>query len=164
MADPLTDLPHGLTEPLHYLDPFPWVAMAVTALALGLALFVWWRLRRNSGPEKAIAGPAAGPPQPVAGIEAELGRLRHRHLERESYRTGCHELSTLLRDHLESIHRRPFSRWTAREVERAEGDTVWARLLSLVSDLQFGRRPPRRSDFEGACDLASDVLSVEGGG
>lgn len=164
MASPLTDLPHGLTEALHYQEPFPWIWWVATMLAVALGAFVWWWLRRR--PARAGTGAIPEPETGTApiGIEAELGRLRRRHLAGESYRDGCHDLSELLRGHLERTRRRPFSRWTAREAERAEGDTVWTRLLSLLSDLQFSRRPPRRSDFEGACDLARDVLAVEGSG
>ena len=159
----MSDLPHGLTEPLRYLEPFPWTWVAA-ALALALGLLLWWRLRPAAAAGPSTIGPPPTPPPAAQGIEAELGRLRSRHLADESYRDGCHELSTLVRGHLERTHRRPFSRWTAREVERAEGDTVWSRLLALVSDLQFGRRAPGRSDFEGACDLARDVVATEGRG
>ena len=162
----MSDLPHGLTEPLRYLQPFPWPALVAAGLALALALAVALALRRR--PRRAPAPPAAAPVAPAAAVAggalAELRGLRRRHLEAATYRRGCHDLSAFLRRHLEATRRRPFSSWTAREVRRAEGDTAFSRLLALVSELQFSRRPPARSDFEGICDLAGELLVPEARG
>ena len=166
MANPLSDLPHGLTEPLRYLEPFPWlwIAAAAAAIAPALLLSAWWWRRRRPGTSEAPSPPPAIPDAAPVGLTGELDRLRRRHLAAESYRSGCHELAAFLRGHLESSRGRPFSRWTAPEARRAEGDTMWTRLLSLVAELQFARGKPRRSDFEGACDLARDALATRGRG
>ena len=56
-----------------------------------------------------------------------------------------------------------FTRMTAREIEDRVGERPATRLLALLSDLQFGRREPGRSDFEGACKLAAEVTAKRGG-
>jgi hypothetical protein len=84
----------------------------------------------------------------------------------EAYRKGCHELAAALREHLgeqlESGH--AVATLTAAEMADRFGDTGFARFFDLLSQLQFHRRQPTRSDFEGACELALEVVVDVGGG
>ena len=56
-----------------------------------------------------------------------------------------------------------FTRMTAREIQGRVGERPATRLLSLLSELQFGRRRPTRGDFRGACELATELVSKRGG-
>lgn len=157
----MTSLPHGFTEPLHILEPFPWGRLLLLGLvatlvaALVLLLWRWWRRSRSATP----AVPAAPPPPPaIPGILDSLEELRRRYLESALHRQGCHALSELLRRHFGGHHDLPFVFLTAQEIAGRAGDTAMTRLLRVLSDLQFARRPPGAGDFDGACDLARDVL------
>ena len=100
------------------------------------------------------------------GIGSAIAAILDRHLQSKSYRRGCHELSGALRTHWEEsgLVRRAgrFTRMTAREIHGRVGERPATRLLSLLSELQFGRRQPTRGDFKGACELATELVSKRG--
>ncbi len=159
----MEELPAGLADPLHLAQPFPFRTLAVIGLLAVLALLwmLWRRLRRRRPPAPAAAvSPPLSPP--AAGIGAAITAIRGRFLDADR-RRGCHQLSETLRAHLERGGRHRFSTLTAGEIAAAIGDVAVARFFDLLADLQFGRREPSRSDFDGLCDLACDVV-VAGGG
>ena len=173
LASEPVPLPAPLAGPLHYPAPAScawlvvWVLL-VAALVGWLGRLLWRRLRRALAdrPRK----PAAPRPRPTGpfGIGSAIIAILDRHLAAESYRQGCHELSGALRRHWEERGLvRPagprFTRMTAREIEGRVGERPATRLLSVLSELQFGRRGPTRDDFQGACELATELVSKRGG-
>jgi hypothetical protein len=151
----MSGLPAGLADPLHMLEPEPsqWQAF-VAAVAL-LALFAWWQhrrwRRRTSTPE-----PPPAPP-PASGVfERTVEAIRDRARKSRRYRRGCHELGVYLRQVL-AAENESLERLTAREISRRLGEDGRTRLLTLISDSRFGKRPPDRDDLDTFCDLALDV-------
>lgn len=161
-------LPGRLADPLHFPTP-PSCAWLVVWLLLIAGLLVWllrlawrrWRARRRPAP-----APRPSPPPPPGDIAAAIAAIRRRTLETRSYRQGCHELSGTLRAHWEARPpaaggaRPRLTRMTAAEIGRRLGDGAVSRFLTLLAQLQFGRRPPSRNDFVGACNLAREVVSA----
>ncbi|MFQ5527331.1 MAG: hypothetical protein ACE5GX_13845 [Thermoanaerobaculia bacterium] len=155
-------LPHGLAEPLHIDEPFPTWKLVVAALVAWLLYrLARWFLARLSAARAAV--PRLPPPRiPASGIVGLIGEIRRRY--HGDYRRGCHELAAALRRHFgqesgtrSSVRRHPFPKLTVGEIRARIGDTAISRLFGLLAELQFFRREPTKSDFEGACDLAIDV-------
>lgn len=162
------ELPAGLAEPLHILEPTWQKAVAFILLALSLALTLWllrrWRRR--------AAAPAEAPPQPPSpsaparapsGIDGAVRALRDEYRTRR--REGCHELSVLLRAHFERRagsrrSRRSFATLTAREVGRLLGKEAVREHLLQLSDLQFRRHEPSEREFDRICDRSVEVARV----
>ena len=92
-------------------------------------------------------------------IATVIEAIRRRYREREAYRPGCHKLAAALREHFgrDLEGRDSLTTLTVTEMARLIGDTPVARLFGLLSELQFYRRVPTESDFDGACDLALEV-------
>lgn len=163
------ELPGRLADPLHFPSP-PSCAWLLVWLALIGALVGWllwlaWR-RWQARPRPAPAPrPRPTPPPPAGDIGSAIDAIRRRTLAAKSYRRGCHELSGALRAHWEARPPAaggagaPLTRMTAAEIGRRLGDGAVSRFLALLAQLQFGRRPPSRGDFVGACDLAREVAS-----
>ena len=153
-------LPSGLADPLHIEPPFPWWALVVLLLILLTVLWVW--LRRRRAP---TARPPLPPPAPVGKVTlfSAIRDLRERYQKRGSFRRACHELSGLLRVHFEKAGKHPFSTLTSREIGRAVGDTALSRFFSRMSDMQFRRREPSKSDFHGLCEVAEDLARARAG-
>ena len=169
-AEPVP-LPGPLAGALHYPSPpscawlLVWLLL-IAGLVVWLARLLWRRLRRRAAAPAAKPPPAARP-RGRRGIAAVLAEIFDRHLKAGTYRQGCHELSGALRGHWEERGlARPagpqFSRMTAREIEGRVGDRPATRLLRLLSELQFGRREPSRSDLQGAFKLAVDLVLKRG--
>lgn len=166
-VDPVP-LPGAPAGPLHFPSPpsCAWLlvwALLVAGLVVWLGRLLWRRLRRylDSRPPRPVR--AAAPQTGRRGILSAIAAILDRHQQSESYRQGCHELSGALRQHWEQSGLvKPagprFSRMTAREIEDWVGDRPATRLLSLLSQLQFGRREPSRGDFQGACKLAIEQV------
>lgn len=155
----MSSLPGDLADPLHLLEPFPYKTLLVAAAVLGYLL---WRLIRRLHRRKLAAPQPAPRSVPAAAAAAapiaeRIEALWRRFRETGRFREGCHELAGLLRAQLEAERRRRFSSLTAGEIGRHLGDSPWSRLFSLLAGLQFGRRPPSRSDFQGVCELAAEV-------
>ena len=162
-------LPGGLAGPLHYPSPpscgwlLIWLILVAGLVSL-LGRLLWRRLRRflKERPVRRPSSPAR--PRGAFGIASAIAAILDRHLQAHTYRQGCHELSGALRRHWEEggLVRpagAPFTRMTAREIAGRVGDRPATRLLSLLSTLQFGRGEPSRADFQGACELAGELVS-----
>ena len=162
-------LPGPLADPLHFPSPpsCAWLLvwfLLVAGLLFWLGRLLWRRLRRYlesrpSPPKRPPARQRGG-----YGIISAIAAILERHLQSKSYRQGCHELSGALRKHWEERGLvQPagprFTRMTAREIEGRVGDRPATRLMSVLSELQFGRRKPTRKDLQGACDLATELVS-----
>lgn len=164
----MTPLPAGLAEPLHLLEPFNWrglLSAALAAIVLAAIAYLLFRRRRSRG--RRVEAPPPGtslPRSPVAGIAAAIAAIRGRYSRLRRFRAGCHELSTVLRDHFGQRGRHRYSTLTAREIGERLGDTPMTRLLSLLAELQFGRREPGEADLETICDLAVEMVSRSGEG
>ena len=167
-------LPGELAGPLHFPSS-PSCAWLVVWFLLVVGLLVWlgrllWRRFRRYLESRPKPSPRPRTrPQGAHGIASAIAAILDRHLQGESYRQGCHELSGALRTHWEERGLvRPagprFTRMTAREIEGRVGDRPATRLLALLSQLQFGRREPSRNDFSGACKLAAELVSKREGG
>jgi hypothetical protein len=167
-------LPEPLAGPLHFPSPpsCAWLLvwfLLVAGLLFWLGRLLWRRLRRASAARGARPAPPPRRRRAASGIGAAIAAILDRHLRSATYRRGCHELSAALRTHWEEGGLgQPagprFTRMTAREIGGRLGDRPATRLLSVLSDLQFGRRGPTREDFQGACDLAAELVSKGGGG
>ena len=166
-------LPGELAGPLHFPSSPSclWLVvwfLLVMALAAWLGRRLWKRFRRwvDSRPK-----PSPRPrtrPRGVFGIGSAIATILDRHLQSETYRQGCHELSGALRTYWEErgLVRQAgprLTRMTAREIEDRVGDRPESRLMSVLSELQFGRREPSRNDFTGACKLAAELVSKREG-
>lgn len=155
----MSALPHPITDALHIEEPFPvW-----TLLAGALALWLLYRLaRRWSNRPVAPVAPVAPPPEPAGAsrVVALIEAIRRETLEQRSYRAGCHRLAAALKEHFGASlwSQRSFEHLTAAEIAVRIGDGPVSRFFSMLSELQFYRPPPSRSDFDGACDLALDVV------
>ena len=164
-------LPAGLGEPLHLLEPSnlgAWLGPLLAALLGSLLIGLWRRLR---GRRPVAPAPA---PRPVVTAEPShgtiletLAELRKRHGRAKSFREGCHELASTLRQHFE---RRtpalgaPLTTLTARELGERLGDPFAASLFALLEELQFRRREPGSSDFYGVCDMATEAIEGSASG
>ena len=166
-------LPGPLAGSLHFPSSpsgawlLVWFAL-VAGLVFWLGRLLWRRLRRYLGARPSPPARPAARPRGLFGIGSAIAAILDRHLQSESYRQGCHELSEALRTHWEQRGLiRPagprFTRMTAREIEGRVGDRPATRLLSVLSDLQFARREPSRDDFQGACELATELVAKRGG-
>lgn len=158
----MTGLPGDLAAPLHLIEPFPWrralLVATVAALIVATLVLMWRRMLRARRARPRPAPPPPAPaPAPPSGLAAAIAALREQILRVGLFRQGCHELTRLLKAHFEGVEQRPYSTLTAREIGRLVGERPVARLLALLADLQFGRRPPDRDDFEGACLLALEM-------
>lgn len=161
----MSALPHGLGEPLHYVDP-AWARMLLLALAAAfVAAILWWLKRRAARAAKAPGGEAAvrfrGPKERF-GLADEIEALKQRIGEHQDYRAGCHELALMLREHFTGKRGPRLFTLTAREIGARLADATLGSLFELLSDLQFRRIRPSREDFEGICDLASDSALSNG--
>lgn len=166
-------LPGPLAGPLHFPSSpscvwFVVWALIIVGLLAWLGRLLWRRLRRylESRPSPAPRPPARR--RGAYGILSAISTILDRHLQARTYRQGCHELSEALRTHWEERGLvRPagprFTRMTAREIEGRVGDRPATRLMSMLSELQFGRREPTREDLQGACELATELVSKRGG-
>lgn len=158
----MSGLPFGIAEPLHIEEPFPAWKVVLAALVLWLLYRLARALYRRLQRAAQAPRPAAPPPPPLlGGIGAVIDDIRRRY--QTDYRRGCHALAEALRRHFDraklpgSAGRAPYPTLTAREIERHIGDTALTRFFALLSELQFHRREPTQSDFEGACELAAVV-------
>lgn len=170
-AEPVP-LPGSLAGPLHYPSPpsCAWLAIWLL-LILGLVVWLAWRLWRRFRHYLAArpvrrAAPAVRP-RGRFGIASAIAAIIDRHLGAGTYRQGCHDLSDALRTHWEERGlAKPaggrLTRMTAREIEVRVGERPATRLLKLLSELQFARREPTRDDFQGACQLATELVSKRG--
>lgn len=155
----MNPLPHGIADPLHIDEPFP--TWALVAAALGVWLL--YRLFRYVRDRPAVPLPvleSSPAPAQDGRIGSVIEAIRRRAFERNALRAGCHELAAALREHF-GRNLAPgvsLEHLTASEIERRLGDTAVSRYFRLLSGLQFLRRPPTASDFDGACDLALEVV------
>ena len=166
-------LPGPLAGSLHFPSPpsCAWLAvwiLLVAGLLFWLGRLLWRRLRRSLAKRSPVPVPPPVRRRGPYGIASAIAAILDRHLQSESYRKGCHELSGALRRHWEErgLVRRAgprFTHMTAREIQGRVGERPATRLLSVLSGLQFGRRGPSRGDFEGACELATELVSKRGG-
>lgn len=184
------DLPAGLAEPLHILEPaaeeggclLPGL-LALFVLAGFLLLWRRWRARRSAS---GAPVPDAPDRSDTVGPLGRISRIRKRYLHRGDRRQGCHELGVVVREALEreipgmvasagpgggrAWRRRPrLETLTGREiaalVEGAlpeEGAAV--RFLPLLELQQFGRVAPDRETFAELCDLAAEAVRELPGG
>lgn len=170
-TDPVP-LPGQLAGPLHFPAPpscawlLVWLLL-IAGLVFWLGRLLWRRLSRYLESRAKSPAPPPAPRRGGFGIMSAIAAILDRHLQSESYRKGCHELSVALRTHWEERGLvRPagprFTRMTAREIEGRVGDRPATRLLSVLSQLQFGRLEPTLDDLQGACDLATELVSKRG--
>ena len=160
----MSALPHGVADPLHINEPFPIWTLVVAGLMLWL-LYRLVRFLKQRSAEAISPPPSPSLPAPRSSrIAAVIEDIRRRYRERKAYRSGCHELAAALREHFDSGHstKDPMTTLTAAEMTRRIGDTAVSRLFGVLSELQFYRRPPTQSDFDGACDLALEVAESRG--
>ena len=174
LLDPVetVPLPGPLSGPLHFPSSpsCVWLviwALLIAALVGWLGRLLWRRLRRylDSRPAPAPRPPARR--RGAYGILSAISTILDRHLQARTYRRGCHDLSEALRTYWEERGLvRPagprFTRMTAREIEGRVGDRPATRLMSMLSELQFGRHEPTREDLQGACELATELVSKRG--
>ncbi len=159
----MKELPADLADPLHVLAPIPWQTLAwVALLAMLAALWILWRKLRRQKPTTAPPRPPPKPASRGTGIGGIIDQIQQRYIDTDP-RHGCHELSAALRTHYEQESGRRLSTSTVREIAAAIGEGAVPRLFGLLADLQFGREAPTSSDFQGACEVARDVVSVKGG-
>ncbi len=162
--NPKDDLPADLVAPLHLPDPYPhpaWLWLA--ALLLLALLWTWWRRsRRRRAQTTPWTPPPPAPAAAASGISAAIDEILHRYKDTDR-RQGCHRLSETLRVHLETKTRKRCTTFTVREIATELGDQAVAAFFELLRDLQFGRREPSRSNFEGICEMATAVASRAGG-
>ena len=151
----MNELPAGLADAQHILQPSPWRRDLLVALAaVAMFLIFWWLYRRwrrgrRISPTLQTEVPAARSPLATA-VDAIRDRARKSH----RYRRGCHELALCMRQALQSTSTADLQQSTAREIAHQMGDDRRARLLVSVSDLRFGRRTPDLADLDDACEQA----------
>ena len=158
----MKELPADLADPLHILGPIPWQTLAWLAL-LAFLIALWWLWRKFRSQEPATPSPPA-PPAPApggTGIASVIDEIQQRFVDVDP-RHGCHELSEALRSHYERQSGHRLSTATVGEIVSSIGDSAVSRFFKLLADLQFGRAEPSADDFNGACEVAKDVVSVKG--
>lgn len=155
----MSELPHGITDPLHIEPPFPTWAVILGVLLLWFVyrLLKAWK-ERSAGDGSRVEVPAPAPPK-QSRIGAVIKDIRTAALAEGAYRRGCHQLAAVLREHCDRYLDRggALAHLTAAEMALRLGDTALTRYFDRLSRLQFERRPPTRREFDEACDLALDV-------
>ena len=149
----MSELPAGLAEPLHILEPSspsygPWLLLAL------LLAWWWWRRRRRRVvvPPPRVTVPVAPSEPELSGLAAAIESILKRFGGPDAdHREGCHQLARELRRHFHD-GRRPFAVWTAREIvaRATSAQTIEkrvARLFECLAELQFRRRPPEREEL-----------------
>ncbi|RMH21336.1 MAG: hypothetical protein D6696_05990 [Acidobacteria bacterium] len=153
----MSDLPAGLGEPLHLLEPLP--HRALVAAGLALLLLAWWAwLRWRRRPAAAEAPPPAAA---EGGVDEAIEAIRRRYGRPGRFRVGCHALAGLLRRHVEGTSGRRLAHLTAREIAAAFGEQAVAGFFPLLAELQFRRREPSADEFHSICELA-EAVAVSG--
>ena len=159
-------MPHGMPDGLHMVEPSSWPSWLLALAALALLVW-WWRRRRRRQPEvlppTPIQPPAPAPDLP--NVISKIADLRKRHRLTEDFRRGCHELAHTIRAHLHGADVQGAGRpeaLTASELEERYDPSI-GRLMMMIAKLQWQRRRPAKEEFEKACDVAVDVLSVTRG-
>lgn len=170
------DLPAGLGDPLHLLEPSNVDTWLPSLLATLLGLLLTWAWRRWKAKQGRKAEPTTARPRPVAAGGAdsvlnEVAALRRRHARARTFREGCHALASTLRHHLERTRDSgagdpgpPIPTLTAREMDARLGDPLVVGFFELLEELQFRRWEPEKTDFLGVCDLATEILVERGEG
>lgn len=160
------ELPAGLTDPLHVLDPDAWsvVTLLRNLLLLALVLWLWhrwsrWRSRRHSPAPTSHRPPPPPTPQANSALAGAIDDLRRSTLASGDYRQGCHGLARLLREHGERTGRHPLTVLTAPEIAMALGGAPLVTVFQLLADLRFSRAEPSREDFEDVCVLAKESMA-----
>ena len=150
----MTDLPAGLADPLHILEPWPWRALVIGLAGGALAVWLVWRWVRGRL-DRAGVESAPGPEVVTLSAFGEaVEGIRERARESSFFRLGCHELAGLLRGRLRSRHGESFAYLTAQEAAaRLRGDGC-AELLVDVSTARFARRIPDAAVLDALCDRA----------
>lgn len=156
----MSDLPAGLAEPLHILDPLPWRALALWALLILLA-GAWLLYRRFRRRSTTVPPPPPGTPPPAAD-GASVSDLREHYGRLRDYRGGCHALASHMRARAGEKSGRRLATLTADEIALAVKDAGVVSVFELLAELQFRRREPSSHDFYGICDLAALALRERG--
>lgn len=157
------ELPAGLTDPLHLLEPWWHSPERWLPAVLALLLFWWWLRRRSRRPAPTVrpAPPPAPLPAPprADSLAVAIRELRDRYRASGDLREGLHRLSALLREHLLAFlpweERHPGH--TALELARRFDDTPSGPLLRVLSDLGFAGREPTRDGYDDAFRVAEVV-------
>ncbi len=162
-ALPAPRLPVDLADVLHLLDPQPqdpqsWTLLYGLLASLAILGLLSWLSRRKKPMAQPIR-PAPRPPKvdTASVLARHIDALRTEILDNGRFRQGCHRLAVLLRQRGEAVEAKPMTRWTSGQIDGFLGDVPMSRVIHLLTDLQFGRKDPDQSDFEGVCELARDA-------
>ena len=158
-------LPRPLADPLSYPGSgAPWAEVLAAALAIAALALLWrWHRRRRRFEAAAPAPPLGRQPR---GTADEIRELRDLHLHQRTYRQGCHQLSSLLREHFERVgfstrERLPCTRLTSPEISHRLGEGGPSRLFLDLARLQWSEAGPGRNAFRTICSRAVQTVSRE---
>lgn len=158
------ELPGGLADALHLLQPW-WQSPERWLPAVLALLLLWWWWRRRGARRTAPAPRPAAPPPPLpappgpSSLAVAIRELRDRYRASGDLREGLHRLSVLLREHLVPLlpwdERHPGH--TALELAHRFDDGPSGPVLRVLSDLQFAGREPTRESYDDAFRVAEVV-------
>ena len=157
-------LPHPPLDSLHIFPPgavLLSLLAALLCLALLLAWWWWWRRRHRPSPPPLPQRTGTKAQSDESGFAQLVRSIRDEHLAHETYREGCHALSTATKTHLEQSSGNDAEEMTVDEIIAWVDEPDVRTFFSQLRSHQFGKRLPGRTDFKKMC---RDAPSVLGGG
>ncbi len=155
-------LPHPPLGSLHIFPPGMMLAALLMFLLCLALLLAWWlwrrrrRLRSAPTPPKGIGAKGTGGGSAFAQL---VKTIRDEHLNRKTYREGCHALSAATKTHLERSSGNDAEEMTVDEIASWVNEPDLTAFFTRLRRHQFGKRPPNRDDFKKMCREAPRVVS-----
>ncbi|REJ81126.1 MAG: hypothetical protein DWQ36_07400 [Acidobacteria bacterium] len=141
-----------------------WFSLTLGAIALLAFAAVLWSNRRRPVQPADAGAPLPGPRGGDDDLASRVRRLELQAAASGDYRTGCHRLARLVREQLRQRLGLPQAvARTAQELAALEPDAGVDELLFALRERRFGRRAPRRHEFQDLCRRTVRTLDAAGG-
>ncbi len=145
----LAELPNGIAPPVHMFDwrynqeVRNWILLPILLIAM------YWLYRYFKNRQKEIQKRKPRTPvQPAEVLKERIEIIQKNYSSNFQYRDGLHELSALMRNHFESKTGIEIEEMTAEEIKSRIKDKKVSSFFSNLSELQFGKQNPMKSEFD----------------